>query len=383
MEDIRDVIQPLSLVEPDFSSSLTDLIIELDYLRRNEIRGTTPPWIFFQLKEIFHLLESIGSARIEGNNTTVAEYIETKIENQREDYPQPIREIMNMEETMDFIEEAVQHNPIDRAFISQLHMNVVSRLEFPPYGEGDRTPGKYRKSNIRIHQSAHRPPDFMQVEQLMNELIRFINENHSSKYDLLKIAITHHRFVWIHPFSNGNGRTVRLLTYAMLIKAGFITNNQRLINPTAVFCHNRNHYYENLAQADTGERVGMLVWCEYVLKGLREEIRKIDSLADYTFLKNEVLLPMLVYSYDRKYITSKELSILRVVVEKKIIQAADIKHLFEGKSDSEISRQIRNLIQKKMIMPIEDKSRKYHLRFHENYLLRGIMHALGRLGFLP
>ncbi|HRK58946.1 MAG TPA: Fic family protein, partial [Candidatus Kapabacteria bacterium] len=101
------------------------------------------------------------------------------------------------------------------------------------------------------------------------------------------------------------------------------------------------------------------------------------------FLKNEVLLPMLVYSYDRKYITSKELSILRVVVEKKIIQAADIKHLFEGKSDSEISRQIRNLIQKKMIMPIEDKSRKYHLRFHENYLLRGIMHALGRLGFLP
>jgi Fic family protein len=383
MEDIRDVIQPLSLVEPDFSSSLTDLIIELDYLRRNETRGTTPPWIFFQLKEIFHLLESIGSARIEGNNTTVAEYIETKIENQREDYPQPIREIMNMEETMDFIEEAVQQNPIDRAFISQLHMNVVSRLEFPPYGEGDRTPGKYRKSNIRIHQSAHRPPDFMQVEQLMNELIRFINENHSSKYDLLKIAITHHRFVWIHPFSNGNGRTVRLLTYAMLIKAGFITNNQRLINPTAVFCHNRNHYYENLAQADTGERVGMLVWCEYVLKGLREEIRKIDSLADYTFLKNEVLLPMLVYSYDRKYITSKELSILRVVVEKKIIQAADIKHLFEGKSDSEISRQIRNLIQKKMIMPIEDKSRKYHLRFHENYLLRGIMHALDRLGFLP
>ena len=46
----------------------------------------------------------------------------------------------------------------------------------------------------------------------------------SPKYDLLKVAIAHHRFVWVHPFSNGNGRTVRLFTYAMLVKLGFNVN---------------------------------------------------------------------------------------------------------------------------------------------------------------
>jgi hypothetical protein len=39
--------------------------------------------------------------------------------------------------------------------------------------------------------------------------------------DFIKVALSHHRFGWIHPFRNGNGRVVRLLTYLLLIKYGF------------------------------------------------------------------------------------------------------------------------------------------------------------------
>ena len=73
----------LKLIDPPFDSKLTDLIIELDYLRKKPLRGTTHPSIFFQLKNIFHTLESLGSARIEGNRTTIAEFIETKIDNKK------------------------------------------------------------------------------------------------------------------------------------------------------------------------------------------------------------------------------------------------------------------------------------------------------------
>jgi len=41
---------------------------------------------------------------------------------------------------------------------------------------------------------------------------QFINKLDRPKYSLLKIAIAHHRFVWIQPFNNGNGRTVHLFT---------------------------------------------------------------------------------------------------------------------------------------------------------------------------
>ena len=64
---------PLGLVNPEFGSNLTNLVIELDALRRKTFSGTTHPLIFFQLKKLFHILESIGSAIIEGNNTTIAE----------------------------------------------------------------------------------------------------------------------------------------------------------------------------------------------------------------------------------------------------------------------------------------------------------------------
>src|SRR3990167_4071050 len=94
----------LKLVEPTFSSPLTDLIIELNHLRKKRLIGSTHARVFFQLKEIFHTLESIGSARIEGNNTTIAEYIETKID-RTEPAPSNIKEIQNIEETMSFIEE--------------------------------------------------------------------------------------------------------------------------------------------------------------------------------------------------------------------------------------------------------------------------------------
>ena len=285
MFEAKFVHHDLKLVEPSFGSSLTDLIIELDYLRKKLPGGSTPPEMFFQLKDIFHILESIGSARIEGNNTTVAEYIETKLTS-ADKVASDIREIQNIEKAMVFIEENITSHPINRAFISEIHKIIVRDL--PPSGEGDHTPGIYRTRDLKINKSMHIPPSWLKVEEYMNELIDFINKDDGSKYDLLKAAVAHHRFVWIHPFGNGNGRTVRLFTYAMLVKAGF--NVGRIINPTAVFCSSRSDYYNYLSIADQGTDQGVLLWSEYVLKGLKEEIEKIDKLSDYDYLKKNLKL---------------------------------------------------------------------------------------------
>jgi Fic family protein len=382
MTEAKFVHFDLKLFEPSFDSSLTDLILELDYLRKKELVGSTHPKVFFQLKHIFHTLESIGSARIEGNNTTIAEYIETKLE-ETKIVPPGIREIKNIENAMAFIEENVKEYPINRAFISEMHKMIVEGLLPPPDGEGDRTPGDYRKINLKINKSSHIPPDWILIEDYMSELINFIGRQDSPKYDLLKAAIAHHRFVWVHPFGNANGRTVRLLTYAMLVKTGFNVNVGRIINPTAVFCSNRNDYYNNLSLADTGNETGSLAWAEYVLKGLKEEIEKIDKLMNYDYLRKEILIPALNHSLERKYVTDVESRILRKVIDKQIIQASDVKEFFKGKVDAEVSRQIRKLINKKMLIPESEGARKYMIRFDNNYLLRGIIKSLGEKGFLP
>lgn len=124
----RFVDIPLHLVTPEFASPLTDVVIELDHLRRLQLAGDTPDAVFAQLKEIFHTLESLGSACIEGNHTTLADYIESKIESPA--HPaDAIREVNNIERAMDYIERAIEAGGrITEQFIRELHQLTVADL---------------------------------------------------------------------------------------------------------------------------------------------------------------------------------------------------------------------------------------------------------------
>src|SRR5690606_37483009 len=176
---------------------------------------------------------------------------------------------------------------ITGGFIRELHELTVAEL----VREGDRTPGAYRSGQVMIAQSAHLPPEPSAVPAYMEELVRFINRSDPQKYDLMKVAIAHHRFGWIHPFSNGNGRVVRLLTYALLLKYGFnVGAANRLLNPTAVFCTDREKYYEMLGLADTGTPAALEKWCVYVLSGVLTEMKKVDQLLDYKYLREKFLV---------------------------------------------------------------------------------------------
>ena len=371
------------LIQPQFDSRLTDLVIELDHLRKKRLGGTTHPHVFFQLKSIFQTLESIGSARIEGNNTTIAEFVETKLED-REYVNEQIQEIRNIEECINYIDEDTDKIQLGRIFISDLHKMLVKGLTPPPHGEGDKTPGIYRNYTVEIKGASHKPPETQQqIEGYMQELFDFLNESHSPKYDLLKMALAHHRFMWIHPFGNGNGRIGRLFTYALLVKAGFNVHVGRILNPTAVFCIDRDKYYKYLSEADTGKEDGLINWCTYVLEGLRSEIGKIDMLSDYNYLKESILLPALEYASKMKYIDSNEYKILKATVEEQVVQNSDIQKVLNSKHMTTISRYIRTLKEKKMLVSEPDNVRKYHINFVNNFLIRGVIKKLEEEGFIP
>ena len=368
----------LRIVTPEYGSDLTDHIMHLEYLRRLQLLGTTPVPTFFQIKSIFHTLESIGSARIEGNRTTVIEYIDRKLE-KRPHNPDSFREIENMERCLEFIDDNISERAIDRAFISELHKRAVSDLT----EEGSKLPGEYRRSPVLIRNSSLIPPPFQTVTSYMDELFRFIAQKDAPKYDLIKTALAHHRFVWIHPFDNGNGRTVRLFTYAMMVKSGFNINLARILNPTAIFCHDREEYYAALSRADRGDDEGLLQWTAYMLKGLLRELEKTDRLADYDYLKREILAPTIDFSLEKNLLNHTEAKILRLVIEKKEVANADIKAIIPGKDISDISRMIRSLVEKNYLVPTEKNRRKYRISFRENKLIRGVIHSLDNAGFLP
>lgn len=371
--------QPLELLNPTFDSPLLDVLTELEHLRRLEVRGTTPPSVFLQLKHVFHILESLASARIEGNHTTLADYVDAKIGSvNRSD---SLLEIDNIEAAMRHIEEVVPAKaPLTQHFVRDLHAKAVSNLK----REGDRTPGAYRTGPVRIAQAAHLPPDAVLVAPYMEELTNFINADHPQKYDLMKVALAHHRFAWIHPFGNGNGRVVRLLTYAMLIKYGFrVDAAGRLLNPAAVFCADRAKYYSMLAGADSGDRSELENWCTYVLSGVATELKKIDQLANFDYLQNKILLPAVSIAKQRQLVTAQEEAVLIAAIKGGTVKSANLAASLPGMNSAQRTYQIKKLVQSGMLQPVAAGARQYTIGFSNNTLLRCVVRTLEAEDFIP
>lgn len=370
----------LELLNPSFDSNLVDVLSELEHLRRLRLEGDTPPAVFYQLKTIFHILESLGSARIEGNHTTLADYIESKVEGTAEDTDQ-LREVANIEKALDFIEQTIgPGTPITELTIRELHAMTVQDLE----REGDKTPGAYRQGAVQIAQAAHLPPDALMVPSYMQELVEFVNREDLPKYDLMKVALTHHRFGWIHPFGNGNGRVVRLLTYAQLMKYGFnVDTGGRVLNPTAVFFNDRERYYAMLATADQGTKAGLETWCTYALEGIRDDLEKVNRLTDYRYLTRHILAPAITFARDRQWITAAEETVLTTAIKSGVVKSSDIAQALPKLTAGQRTYQIKKLVDQGMLLPISTNARQYTIGFSNGYLIRGMIKALREQGFIP
>ena len=197
------------------------------------------------------------------------------------------------------------------------------------------------------------------------------------------VAIAHHRFEYIHPFDNGNGRMGRLLNYAFLIKLGFQVKKGRLINPSSVFYTNRDQYYAMLSKADSLQDNDILEWCEYFLRGLKNEIEKIDHLLKKEYVEKEILLPTLKIAFDREQITKQEFDILAYLVKKDdMSMKSEELSIFGVKDSKKKSFIMAKLKEKNMIEPILEGGRIYTIKFVNNYLLRGIMLTLKDKGFV-
>ncbi len=365
---------------PKFNSDLTKTILELEHLKNRPLKNTTSESVFLQLKSLLHAVEAVASARIEGNHTTIASYIEKRDDDSHKNDEQII-EISNLIDGLDFIDKYVMEEPISADFIKELHRIVVNGLTH----EGDKRAGAWRDEPRCIANAKHQPPEPYDVPDLMRELINYINSNEVEQYDLLKIAIANHRFVWIHPFGNGNGRTDRLMTYALLCKKGYIApNKMRLFNPTAIFAGDRNKYYDMLALADDYKDKHILEWCEYFLSGVRNEIKKSESLADADFVNKKILLPSVDRMEKAGVVSKLESNILGRAVRLGAIKASDIKDLWGREVTSvAIAQQIKKLRDRNLVKATHEGGREYEISFENSELTRVTLEQMDLAGLLP
>ena len=132
-------------------------------------------------------------------------------------------------------------------------------------------PGMFRKSpnwigGSNLSDAVFIPPHHDEVQDLMSDLEKFINDDENQVPHLIKIAIVHYQFETIHPFLDGNGRLGRLLITLYLV------SNEVLKKPSLYlsdfFEKNKGYYYDNLMNVRLTNN--LIQWIKFFLVGIIE-----------------------------------------------------------------------------------------------------------------
>lgn len=139
--------------------------------------------------------------------------------------------------------------------------------------------GCYRNVRVRISGSTVIMPNPLKVPDMMKSLVTFINLKTESIVQ--KAVDMHFKFVSIHPFIDGNGRTARLLLNLILLKNGHY--------PIIIRPRDRRIY---LSTIEKGQLTGDLsAYNEFMYKTLNNSYRTyIDMFNNEVDFENKNLL---------------------------------------------------------------------------------------------
>ncbi len=215
--------------------------LKLDALR------PLPSYAIQKIKESLTLEWTYNSNSIEGNTLTLQEtkmVIEEGFTIKGKSLHEHF-EAVNHQEAIEFIESLISPKYIlTEKDILKAHALVLHKIE-------KEFAGRYRNSGVRIAGANFMPPNALKVNPFMEELINWVHDKQNKLNPIVKATIFHHRFVWVHPFFDGNGRTVRLIFNLLLMKEGF--------PPAIILKNDRKKYYDALNKANSGDYSKLLL----------------------------------------------------------------------------------------------------------------------------
>ncbi|MBE7942173.1 MULTISPECIES: hypothetical protein [Ramlibacter] len=119
-----------------------------------------------------------------------------------------------------------------------------------------------------------------------------------------------------------------------------------------------------------------------MLSGIRDELNKVNRLADYGHLQTAVLLPAVGHARARQLITPQEEAVLTTTIKAGVVKSGDLEAAMPELNANKRTYQIRKLVESGMLQPIKEGARRYSIGFSHNMLLRGVVRALCDQGFI-
>lgn len=251
-----------------------------------------PPAILQKLEENIQVEWTFHSNAIEGNTLTlqethlvIREGMTVKGKSLREHF-----EAFNHQKAILFLSDLVQSkHPLGTRLVLAIHALVLRSIE-------DEYAGRLRNAAVRVSGANFIPPNAHKVPDLLEQLLGFVAENQATLDLLALTTVCHHRFVWIHPFFDGNGRTARLVSNLLLMQRGF---------PPAILLKNdRKKYYGALNKANQGNYLPLaLLFAQAMERSLQLYLNAIPGNDEDDFMRISQLVEEAQVPYGADYIS--------------------------------------------------------------------------------
>jgi len=218
-----------------------------------------------------------ATTAIEGNTLT-EEQVEQLLENKLELPPSKEylkQEVDNIIKACNAIAEGAlgaTPQPLRVEEVEAFNKLVLNGLNVEPHV----VPGEVRECSVGVsHYKAPEPED---CKYLLKRLVDWLGSgdfNRDSEHGLVPVVlgaiIAHLYIAWIHPFGDGNGRTARLVEFALLARAGVPLPAAHLLSNH--YNETRSEYYRHLDMASRDRENGVQKFVQYSMQGLVDGLR--------------------------------------------------------------------------------------------------------------
>jgi Fic family protein len=207
--------------------------------------------------------DASSSSQIEGTNATMMDVIEKQNVEPRITVPEDVDDIIHYIDALNYGIERAGNFPFSLRFICELHEKLMTKARMTQFSY----PGEFRNSQnwiggTRPDNARFVPPPVIEMNRALDDLECFIHAD-DDYLPLVKAGMLHAQFETIHPFTDGNGRTGRMLITMFLWYKKLL--EMPILYLSSFFKKHQQLYYEKLDGYHRGE---VFEWIDFFLEGV-------------------------------------------------------------------------------------------------------------------
>src|SRR3989339_44221 len=259
-----------------------------------------------------------------------------------------IQEIINYRNVMTLLDELVyKKGDLSSEMLLDIHKATVEKIVDPT------KIGVLRTTQVVIKEEGTdkivlKPPPFVEVPYLLEDFFTWLNSTSALEiHPILRAGIVHYVLVAIHPFVEGNGRTVRAFTQLLLLKEGF--DIKRFFSIEENFDSDLASYYDALFQVDKeSQNIGsrdLTPWIEYFTGVVAVELSKIKEKVRKLSLDTR----MKVKFGEQIALSERQMRLMEYISDQVAVPMSDLRKLIPMVSEDTILRDLQGLQNKGII----------------------------------